>query len=132
MAWTPNRILALVVGIVFTLVGIMGFFFTSSMTPASELGFQVDLVHNLVHLVIGIAGIAAAYTGWSRTYNQVVGIVYLLVGVAGLIPGLYFDQRLLGLMHVNAADNVLHLVVGAVQAVVGFGVGERTTRTTVA
>jgi uncharacterized membrane protein YtjA (UPF0391 family) len=110
----------------------MGFFFTSSMTPASELGFQVDLVHNLVHLVIGIAGIAAAYTGWSRTYNQVVGIVYLLVGVAGLIPGLYFDQRLLGLMHVNAADNVLHLVVGAVQAIVGFGVGERTTRTTVA
>ena len=132
MAWTPNRIVALVVGIVFTLVGILGFFFTSSMTPASELGFQVDIVHNLVHLVIGIAGIAAAYTGWSRTYNQVVGVVYLLVGVAGLIPGLYFDQRLLGLMHVNAADNVLHLVVGAVQALVGFGVGARTTRTTVA
>jgi hypothetical protein len=47
-----------------------------------------------------------------------------VVGLAGLIPALYFDQRLPGLMHVNAADNVLHLVVGVVAAAVGFFVRE--------
>ena len=131
MEWTPNRIVALVVGIAFTLVGIMGFFVSSSMAVGNLLGFDVDLVHNLVHLLIGIAGLAAAFTGWSRTYNQVVGVVYLLVGLAGLIyPALYFNHLLMGLMHVNAADHVLHLVVGAVQAVVGFGMNERRVRAT--
>ncbi len=126
MEWTPNRILALAVGVVFTLVGIMGFFVSSSMSVGNLLGFDVDLVHNLIHLLIGIAGIAAAFTGWSRRYNQVVGVVYILLGLVGLIyPGLYFDGRLLGLTHVNAADHVLHLVVGVVQAAVGFGVSER-------
>ena len=88
------------------------------------LGFDVDLVHNLVHLVTGIAGLAAAFTGWSRRFNQIFGIIYIIVGIAGLIPALYFDGRLLGLMHINAADNVLHLVVGVVAAAVGFFVAE--------
>ena len=131
MEWTPNRIVALVVGIAFTLVGIMGFFVTSSMAVGNLLGFDVDLVHNIIHLLIGLAGLAAAFTGWSRTYNQVVGIVYILLGLVGLIyPGLYSNGLLLGLTHVNAADHVLHLVVGTVQAAVGFGVAERRLRTT--
>lgn len=131
MEWTPNRIVALVVGIAFTLVGIMGFFVTSSMAVGNLLGFDVDLVHNLIHLVIGLAGLAAAFTGWSRTYNQTVGVVYILLGLVGLFyPALYFNGLLLGITHVNAADHVLHLVVGAVQAAVGFGISERRLRTT--
>jgi len=55
------------------------------------------------------------------------GSIYLLVGIAGLIPALYFDERLLGLMHVNAADNVLHLVVGLLAAAVGFFVADSGT-----
>jgi hypothetical protein len=123
-AWTVNRILALVLGIVFTLVGIAGFFVSSSMTVGNLMGFDVDLVHNLVHLITGLAGLAAAFTGWSRQFNQIFGIIYIIVGIAGLIPALYFDGRLLGLMHINAADNVLHLVVGVVAAAVGFFVAE--------
>lgn len=122
--WTANRIVALVIGIVFTLVGIAGFFVSSSMTVGNLMGFDVDLVHNLVHLITGLAGLAAAFTGWSRRFNQIFGIIYIIVGVAGLIPALYFDGRLLGLMHINAADNVLHLVVGVVAAAVGFFVAE--------
>ena len=118
MTWTTNRIVALVIGVVFLLIGILGLIVAP--TSGSLLGFDVDLVHNLVHLLTGILGIAAAFTGWSRLFNQVFGVVYLLVGLAGLIPALYFDQRLLGLMHVNAADNVLHLLVGLVAAGVGF------------
>ncbi len=125
--WTPNRIVAFVIGIVFLIVGILGLILDT--TSGSLLGFDVDLVHNLVHLLTGILGLAAAFTGWSRRFNQIFGIIYLLVGIAGLSPALYFDQRLLGLMHVNAADNVLHLVVGILAAAVGFFVTDsRTTR----
>jgi hypothetical protein len=131
MAWTPNRILAFVLGIVLTLVGIMGFFVTSSMTVGNLLGFDVDVVHNLVHLLSGIVGLIAVFTGWSRRFNQIFGIVYLLVALAGLIPALYFSGRLLGLMHVNAADNVLHWVIALAAIAVGFFVHDySTTRAT--
>ena len=121
-AWTPNRITAAVIGVVFLLLGILGLVFDT--THGNILGFDVDLVHNLVHLLTGILGLAAAFTGWSRRFNQVFGIVYLVLGLAGLIPVLYFNQRLLGLMHVNAADNILHLIVGLVATAVGFFVSD--------
>lgn len=120
--WTPNRIVAFVIGIVFLIVGILGLILDT--TSGSLLGFDVDLIHNLVHLLTGVLGLAAAFTGWARRFNQIFGIVYLLVGIAGLIPALYFNQRLLGLMHVNADDNVLHLVVGTLAAAVGFFVAD--------
>jgi Domain of unknown function (DUF4383) len=125
-AWTTNRVVAMVIGVVFLIIGILGLIFDT--THGSILGFEVDLVHNLFHLVTGILGIAAAMTGWSRFFNQVFGIIYLLLGLAGLIPALYFGHRLLGLIHVDAADNVLHLVVGVVAAGVGFFVHDEVTR----
>jgi hypothetical protein len=125
--WTTNRIVAMVIGVVFLLIGLLGLLFDA--TGGSILGFQVDLVHNLVHLLTGIVGIAAAMTGWSRRFNQVFGIIYLLIGLAGLIPAFYFGGRLLGLMHVNAADNVLHLVVGIVATGVGFFVRDYVSTT---
>jgi uncharacterized membrane protein len=119
--WTPNRIVALVIGIVFTIIGLAGFLVAPSMARGNLLGFDVDLVHNLVHLITGLLGLAAAFTGWSRRYNQIFGIIYILVGLAGLIyPGLYFSGRLLGIMHVNALDHVLHLIVGIIATAVGF------------
>ncbi len=132
MTWTPNRILALVLGIVLTLVGIMGFFVSSSMSPGNLLGFDVDVVHNIIHLLTGLVALASVYGGWSRRFNQIFGIIYLVVALAGLIPALYFDGRLLGLMHVNAADNVLHWVIALAAIIVGFFVREYTeTRATV-
>jgi len=130
-SWTTNRIVALVLGVIFTLIGIIGFF-----TPAENSTgvqalfgiFDVDLMHNIVHLITGLLGIAAAFTGLSRTFNQVFGIVYIVIGLLGLIPGLYFpagsyghDSGLfLGMMHMNAGDHVLHLVAGVIAAVTGF------------
>lgn len=131
MDWTANRILAFVLGIVLTLVGILGFFVSSSMTVGNLMGFDVDVVHNLIHLLSGIVGLVAVFTGWPRRFNQIFGIVYLLVAIAGLFPGLYFSGRLLGLMHVNAADNVLHWVIALVAIGVGFFVHDySTTRAT--
>ena len=126
--WTVNRIVAFIIGIVFLIIGILGLIlYTSSRTI---FGFQVDLVHNLVHLVTGVLGIAAAYTGRSRLFNQVFGIIYLLLGILGLFPGLYFGGRLLGIMHVNGADLLLHLIVGVVASAVGFFVYETEPGTT--
>ncbi len=121
-AWTANRAVALIIGIVFLIIGILGLIIDT--TSGSLLGFQVDLVHNLVHLLTGIVALAAAFGGWARRFNQVFGIIYLLVGIAGLIPALYFGGKLLGIMAVNGADNVLHLVVGIIAAAVGFFVNE--------
>lgn len=129
MTWTPNRILACILGIVFLLIGLAGFFVSSSMEMGNLLGFDVDIVHNLVHLLTGIVALAAVFSGWSRIFNQVFGIIYLLVGVLGLIyPALYFNGLWLGVMHINAVDHGFHLLVGIVATGVGFFVQEPTLR----
>jgi len=130
-AWTPNRIVALVIGIVFTLIGLAGFLVAPGMAKGNLLGFDVDLVHNLVHLITGLLGLAAAYTGWARRYNQIFGIIYIIIGLVGLVyPGLYFNGRLLGLMHVNAIGHVLHLIVGIIATAVGFSRADYSARST--
>ena len=42
------------------------------------------------------------------------GIILLVVGILGFVPGAAPDNMLLGLFHVNAAHNVVHLLSGAV------------------
>lgn len=128
MDWTANRIVALIIGIVFVLIGIAGFFVSSSMTVGNLMGFDVDIVHNLIHLLTGIIALVAVFTGWSRRFNQIFGIIYLLLGLTGLIyPGLYFNHLLMGMTHVNAIDHGLHLIVGVVAAAVGFFVHDYVT-----
>ena len=78
-----------------------------------------------VHLLFGVLGIAASVTGMGRLYNRAGGVIYLLLGVLGLIPALVPNGMLLGLVMINPADNVLHLVIGAVLAYVGFAVQTR-------
>ncbi len=130
-AWPTNRIVALVLGVVLTLLGIIGFFVPAENSTGVQALFgifDVDVVHNLIHLVSGLIGIAAAFTGYSRTFNQVFGVIYILLGLLGLIPALYFpagaygtDRGLfLGITHINAGDHILHLVIGIVAAGVGF------------
>lgn len=129
--WTTNRVVALVIGIVFLVIGLAGFLVSSSMAVGNLLGFDVDLVHNLVHLITGIAGIAAAFTGWSRRFNQIFGIIYIIVGLAGLIyPALYFHGMLFGMMHVNSIDHGFHLLVGIIATAVGFFVADYPSTTT--
>jgi hypothetical protein len=121
MSWTANKIVALAIGIIFTLVGIVGFFYSSTMTAASLFGFDVDLVHNIVHLVTGVLGIIAAFTAYSVWYNRVFGIVYLLIALVGFIPQATMSGMFLGLMHVNMPDHFLHLIVGLILGATGFG-----------
>jgi predicted membrane channel-forming protein YqfA (hemolysin III family) len=97
--WTSNRLFTLVLGIVFTLVGTIGFFVAPGITKGNLLSFDVDLVHNIFHLLTGIAALVVFFTSWSRLFNRVLGIVYLLIGFAGLVyPGFYIQGFLLGVV----------------------------------
>lgn len=129
--WTINRIWALIVGIVFALLGIIGFF-----TPAENgtgvqavLGiFDSDTVHNVFFLLVGLLGIVLAFTGQARTFNQVFGVILTLIGLLGLISALYFPSGtygtdaglFLGITHNNAGDHILHLITGIVCLIIGF------------
>jgi Domain of unknown function (DUF4383) len=116
------RTVALVYGVVFMVVGVLGFIPGITVGGEYLLGiFGVNALHNVIHLLFGVLGIAAALTGWSRPYLQGVGVVYLLLVVLGFIPGLYVGHdMLLGLVHINLADNLLHLALGGVAAYFGF------------
>lgn len=117
------RTLALSLGVVLLVVGILGFV----MVPDQGLLlgiFAVNTTHNVIHVLTGVLGLAAAFGGWSRIFCQVFGVVYLLVGVLGFVA-VDASGMLLGLVHINMADNLLHLAIGAASAYAGFA-GETT------
>ena len=119
--WSPQRAFALVGGVVFTVLGVVGFLLTATMQVGEVFGvFDVDLVHNLILLISGIMLLVSVLAARPRTFILAFGIFYTLLGLAGLLPAFYFpgsaygtDSSLfLGLMHDNAADHILHLVAG--------------------
>lgn len=112
------RTFAMGLGGVMLLVGILGY--VMNPTGGLLLGiFAVDGVHNAIHLVTGVAALAAAFRGWARVFCQMFGVVYLLVGLLGFIAT-DSSGMLLGILHNNMADNLLHLAIGGASAYVGF------------
>jgi len=55
-----------------------------------------------------------------KTAAIIFGIVFLLVGVLGFVPGITTGQMLLGIFHVNAVHNIVHLLSGAVALITGL------------
>lgn len=106
----PAQTLALAFGAVYLLVGILGFFYTGFGAFAARTGdrlfglFEVNPLHNLVHIVVGFAGLVLWRTlSGARTYGWLLVAGYGVV----LLYGLFTNGNLLSL---NAADNVLHLL----------------------
>jgi uncharacterized protein YacL len=110
---------AYVFGAVFVLLGLLGFFET--FTPDGKLLglFEVGTMHNIIHLLTGLLAFAFASSTekTARMYFQIFGVVYGLVTVIGFIQG----STVLGLIGVNFADNVLHLVIAVTALYLGFG-----------
>jgi uncharacterized membrane protein YuzA (DUF378 family) len=106
------RNLALAIGVVFTLVGVVGFFVTgfsdfASDTDKTLLGFEINPLHNIVHLLIGIAGIAMSRTlATARTYGWLLAIGYGAAFVYGLFSA---NRDSINFLSINWADNWLHL-----------------------
>ncbi len=106
-----------ILGLVLTIVGVAGFF-TSGML----LFFEVDTTHNIVHLASGLLGLFAFNSSQSasRSFLIIFGLVYAAVTIVGFTMG----GDILGLFHVNDADNYLHLAIAAVCLITGFGSGK--------
>ncbi len=113
------KTLAIIFGIVFVLVGILGWV----PNPLVGMGafFDTNHVHDGVHLVFGLVllGVGLWASSASALWLKVIGVVYLLVAVLGflMVPD---GGELLGLVQVNMADHLLHVVLGVVLVVAGF------------
>jgi hypothetical protein len=112
-----SRLYAVVFGGVYLLVGLVGLAIAPGMESRPLLIFDINLAHNLVHLALGIGGLAAfaAGAGASRFYAQAVGVVLLVVALAGFLP-----QPLLGILPIGGADILLHALTGAIGVYAGF------------
>ena len=108
---------SVVIGITFIAVGLLGFIPNPIIGEADNAIFHADTVHNMVHIISGILFIliALAAPASAATFLKVFGIVYFLLGVLGLINiGTSGMGKLLGFLHVNGADNFLHIGLGIV------------------
>jgi len=120
---TVPEILALVFGAVYLLVGIVGFFVTgfddffSHDTGETLLGFEINGMHNVVHILIGVAGLALSRTlAGARTYGWLLAIGYGAAFVYGLIA---IDKDW-DFLSINTADNVLHILTALVGLVIAL------------
>jgi hypothetical protein len=121
-------------GVVFLLVGILGFVpgvttelydglaFAGDGNESELLGlFRVSVLHNIVHLLFGIAGLALADTAsGARTFLVGGGGLYLVLWLLGLVGGMDW-------LPANRADHWLHFVLGV--GLIGAGVALTRDRT---
>lgn len=129
---SPNRLVGVIFGAVYLLVGILGFTVTSGVDfIATEGGlllglFEVNPFHNVAHLLIGAAllfgGLAGARA--AKAVNGVVGAAYLLLGIVGF----FIADTGANILALNTADHILHL--GSALILLGVSIGADKARLT--
>jgi hypothetical protein len=104
--------LLVVLGIVFILVGILGFI----NNPILGM-FHVNLLHNIIHLASG--GLALFFAGQSESAGKkfalAFGAVYGLVAVLGFVA----PSLMMSLLAIDTLDNFLHIALALVFIVLG-------------
>jgi hypothetical protein len=134
---SPVQAAATLVGAVFLLVGVLGFIpgITTNYDGLQAAGheshaellgiFQVSILHNVVHLLFGAAGIALARRGAStaRAYLIGGGAIYLVLWIYGLLVDKTSQANFVPL---NAADDWLHFVLGVGMVALGVVLGKRS------
>ena len=131
------RTLARVFGIVFIVVGILGFVpgITRMHEDAAAEGlsvggpghgmllglFHVNVLHNLVHILFGVGGIVASRTfPAARGYARIVAVAYALLAIMGLVSAMNM-WRTFGLIPIEGNDVWLHALIAVAAAIIGFG-----------
>lgn len=130
-ARTPAQTFALVFGVVYLLVGLVGFAVTGFDEFAGKtfdeklIVFALNPLHNIVHIAIGALWIWSASSHSSaKSVSTLVGAVYGLVGLLGLLGALEF----LAIEDAGSADNYLHLGTAVLALYFGTaGAGGRVT-----
>ena len=130
----PIRAAATAVAATFLLVGVLGFVpgitsgydemeFAGHESGAELLGlFQVSILHNVVHLLFGVVGLALARSArGALTFLVGGGLVYLVLWIYGLLVEHDSGANFVPL---NDADNWLHLGLGAAMAALGLALGK--------
>jgi hypothetical protein len=124
------KTVATIMGVVFLLVGIVGF-----VAPGVG-GFHLSTAHNLIHIISGALslyfGLAGTLSG-ARLFCLVFGAVYGLLGVAGFLlgapgspsmPGMDADSRLFkvlpGRLELGTSDHTFHVLLALVYIVAGL------------
>jgi hypothetical protein len=138
-ARTTLQTAALIVGVVFLAVGVLGFIpgvtqnysdmqFASHDSKAELLGiFQVSILHNIVHLLFGVAGILLARTiSGARNFLIVGGVIYLVLFLYGLLVG---QNSAANFVPLNTADDILHLILGIGMIGLGLALSRRGAAT---
>ncbi|MCW2866230.1 MAG: hypothetical protein JWR20_418 [Marmoricola sp.] len=128
-AASTARKVARAVGIVFLVVGVLGFVpgitshysdlsFAGHHSDAKLLGiFQVSVLHNIVHLLFGVAGLALSRRADTAiSYLIGGGVIYLVLWIYGLVIDKHSGANF---VPVNSADDWLHLVLGLGMVVAG-------------
>lgn len=110
------RFFAILFGIAFIFAGVAGFM-PAFTTNGALLGiFEVDTMHNIVHIVSGVIAIMAATSfKLTRLYFLIFGIAYTITAIVGFARG-----GDLFIMQVNTADNFLHLGIGVISLFLGY------------
>jgi hypothetical protein len=113
---------ALVIGFVFIAVGLLGFTSNPIIGPDDAI-FHANTLHNMVHIISGalFVLVALAAPASAGIVLRIFGVVYFLLGVLGLITiGTSGMGKLLGFLHVNGADNFLHIALGVIIFLAGY------------
>lgn len=142
-----QRNCALALGFIFLILGIAGFIpaFTTFPSEAVDSGLPLDadglyakgfsllfgafptnLMHNIVHLLVGILGIAAATNGKARLYNRAFAISYIAIAIMGLLPA---TQTTFGIMPIFGNNVWFNALSGVIAGYYGFLVKDPVTST---
>lgn len=125
MSKSANRLVGVVFGAVYLLVGLIGFTVTSGVGFFATSGglllgiFEVNNFHNVAHLLIGAALVIGGLmsTRAAKGVNTTVGAAYLLLGIVGLfLTGTAFN-----VLALNAPDHILHFASAVVLLGAGLG-----------
>ena len=129
---SPNRLLGAVFGVVYLLVGLIGFAvtgfdgFVDTDTNDKVIFFEVNGLANVVHLAVGALLLFSAMksVAAAKGSNVLVGAVYLTLGIIGL----FILDSDLNILSLNGPDNVLHLASAAVLLGVGLSMDKNVRR----
>jgi Domain of unknown function (DUF4383) len=110
-----SRAYAIVFGVVYTLVGLVGLAVAPTLASATLIVFPVNVLHNAVHVLVGVAGIAAFLSSRTVEYARVVAVLFAVLTLAGFLP-----QPLLGLVPLGGPDIALHAATALLAVAAGW------------